>query len=209
MPILSLLESAFVHRGVHPVLLHAPALSSCSIRLQLVPGHLFLPEIDAADELAKRGALLAPSAIPCSLSSLISRIYSCLFSDWRRTVSSKFFDTQVPSTSTEELVMLAVSSLVYAATDTALFYAVISLGLAESKILPAAPADTRPRTPLISFCTVQLRTLYVAHSLATLRPLVQTLGSCAASGAPWSSAMPPSHARGWVNNNKRFFKSLR
>ena len=28
--------------------------------------------------------------------------------------------------------------------------------------------DTRPRTPFISFCTVQLQTLYVAHSLATL-----------------------------------------
>ena len=30
------------------------------------------------------------------------------------------------------------------------------------------PVDTRPRTPLISFCTVQLRTLCAAHSLATL-----------------------------------------
>ena len=29
--------------------------------------------------------------------------------------------------------------------------------------------DTRPRTSLISFCTVQLRTLCAAHSLATLR----------------------------------------
>ena len=28
--------------------------------------------------------------------------------------------------------------------------------------------DTRPRTSLISFCTVQLRTLCAAHSLATL-----------------------------------------
>ena len=46
-----------------------------------------------------------PSAIPCSLSFLISRIHSRLISDWRRTVSSKFFDTQVPSISTEELVL--------------------------------------------------------------------------------------------------------
>ena len=46
--------------------------------------------------------LLASSAIPCSLSPLI---HSSLFSDWRRTVSSKFFDTQVPSISTEELVL--------------------------------------------------------------------------------------------------------
>ena len=38
--------------------------------------------------------------------SLIFRIHSCLISDWRRTVSSKFFDTQVPSISTEELVLL-------------------------------------------------------------------------------------------------------
>ena len=32
----------------------------------------------------------------------------------------------------------------------------------------AALADTRPRIPLISFCTVQLRTLCAAHSLAIL-----------------------------------------
>ena len=66
------------------------------------------------------------------------------------------------------LVMLAVSSLIFAATDTAFYKVLISLGLAESRILRAAPVDTRPRTPLISFCTVQLRTLCAAHSLATL-----------------------------------------
>ena len=81
------------------------SLSSCSITLQWVPGHSFLPGNDAADELARRGALLAPSATPCSLSPLISRIHSYLFSDWRHIASSKFFDTQVPSISTEELVV--------------------------------------------------------------------------------------------------------
>ena len=55
--------------------------------------------------LPDREALLVPSAIPCSLSFLTSGIHSCLFTDWRRTVSSKFFDTQVPSISTEELVL--------------------------------------------------------------------------------------------------------
>ena len=68
-------------------------------------GHSFLPGNDAADKLARRGALLAPSAIPCSLSLLISRIHSRLISDWRCTVSSKFFDTQVPSIFTKELVL--------------------------------------------------------------------------------------------------------
>ena len=81
------------------------SLSSCSIRLQWVPIHSFLPGNDTADELARQGALLAPSAIPCSLYPLISRIHSRLFSDWRRTISSKCFGTQVPSISTEELVL--------------------------------------------------------------------------------------------------------
>ena len=65
----------------------------------------FLRGNDAADELAGWGALLAPSAIPCSLCPFMSRIHCCLFSDWRRTVSSKFFGTQVASISTEKLVL--------------------------------------------------------------------------------------------------------
>ena len=36
----------------------------------------------------------------------------------------------------------------------------------------------------------------------SLRPLVQALGSCPASGAPWSSAMPPSLGRGRVTTTK-------
>ena len=112
-----------------------------------------------------------PSAIPCSLSPLISHIHSCLFSDWRSTVSSKFFDTQVPSIFTEELVLPSHARCVLSrlrCNGHSLLLALISLGLAESRILPAAPVDTCPRTPLISFCTVQLRTLCAAHSLATL-----------------------------------------
>ena len=42
---------------------------------------------------------------PLVVSPLTSRIHSRLISDWRRTVSSKYFDTQVPSISTEELVL--------------------------------------------------------------------------------------------------------
>ena len=81
------------------------SLSSCSIWLQWILEHAFLQGNDAADELAKRGMLLVFSAIPCSLSLLFTRIHFSLFSDWRRTVSSKFFYTQVCSISTEELVL--------------------------------------------------------------------------------------------------------
>ena len=69
------------------------------------PRTLVSPGERRVDELARRGALLAPSAIACSLSPLISRIHSCLFPNWRRTVSSKCFDTQALSISTEKLVL--------------------------------------------------------------------------------------------------------
>ena len=81
------------------------SLFSCIIRLQWVPGYSFLPGNDATDELARQRALLVPSAILCSLSSLISRIHSWPLPDWRCTISSKFFDTQISLFSTEELVL--------------------------------------------------------------------------------------------------------
>ena len=144
---------------------------SFTIRLQSVPGHSFLLGNDATNELATRRALLVHSTIPYSLSPLISRILACLFSDRRRTVSSKFFDTQVPSISTEELVLPHHASCVLSRLRCNGHNLLLSSYLSRIGrivILYAAPADIRPRTPLISFCTVQLRTLCAAHSLTTL-----------------------------------------
>ena len=51
--------------------------------------------------------LLAFPTVPVTPGTPVSfsRIHSCFFSDWRRTVSSKLFDMQVPSISTEELLL--------------------------------------------------------------------------------------------------------
>ena len=171
------------------------------------PRNSFLPANDAADELARRGARLALSAVPCSLFSLVSRIHSCLFSDWRRTVSSKFFDTQVSSISIEELVLPRHARCVLSWLRCNGHSLLLSsyLGLAESRILPAAPVDTRPRKPLISFCTVQLRTLCPAHSL-----MILCLSTTSGPGhgefpgfwGTWSSAMPPIPWKGSGNQQQ-------
>ena len=94
---------------------------------------------------------------------LLSLVFTLVFSRTGGVLSHRSILThrfpQFPPRNLCSLVMLAVFSLAYAATDTSFCYALISLGLAESRILPAAPADTSPRALLISFCTVQLRTL--------------------------------------------------
>ena len=80
-------------------------------------------------------------------------------------------NTQVPSISTEEFVLprhaRCVLSRLRCNGHSLLLGSYLSrIGRIEN--FSAAPVDTRPRTPLISFCTVQLRTLCTVHSLATL-----------------------------------------
>ena len=108
-------------------------------------------------------SLVVSLLLPLVSTLVLSRTGGVLFH--RSSLTHRF--PRFPPRNLCSLITLAVFSLVYAATDTA-FFQVISIGLAVSRFLPAAPVDTRPRTPLISFCTVQLRTLCAAYSLATL-----------------------------------------
>ena len=94
-----------------------------------------------------------PSAIPCCLSPLTSRIHSCLFSDCRRTVSSKFFDTQVPSISTEELVLSRLRCNGHSLLLSSYFS---SIGRIEN---PSCSACEHPCQDT-SHSAVQLRTLW-------------------------------------------------
>ena len=145
---------------------------SCSIRLQWVPGHSFLLGNDAADELARRGALLAPSAIPCSV-SFISRIHSRLISDWRRTVSSKYFDTQVPSISTEKLVLpchaRCVLSRLRCKGHSLLLGSYLSrIGRIENPSCSACGHSSKDTSHLILHCpaTISLRHSFFGDSLS-------------------------------------------
>ena len=100
------------------------------------PRTLVFPGNDAADELARRGALLVISVIPCSL-------FLFSFSDWRRTVSSKFFDTQVPSISTQELVLPLNARCVLSRLPCNGHILLLRFYLTKiGRILPAAPAYT-------------------------------------------------------------------
>ena len=155
--------------------------------------------------------LLVPTAIPCSLSSLIFGIHFSLFSDWRHTVSSKFFDTQAPSISTEELVLLrhtrCVLSRLRCNGNSLLLSSYLSrIGRIENPFCSACGHPSQDTSHLVLHCpaTDSLRRSLFGYFLS--RPLVQTLGSFPASGATWSSDINPPFGRGWVTTAKAKLK---
>ena len=106
---------------------------------------------------------------------------STLLSDWRRMPhvnSSTYWFPRFPLRNLCSLVTLAVFSLEFAARAQPTVE-LLSLELAEWRILHVAPAVIRPRTPLISLscpATVSLHTLCF-RGLLYIRPLVQAVGT--------------------------------
>ena len=134
--------------------------------------HSFLTGNNAADVLARSGALPMPSTIPCSFSAFISRIHSSLFSDWRRTVSSKFFDTQVPSISAEKLALLhhaccTLSRLCCNGHSLLLSSFLIRIGRTENSSGSACEHPSQDISHVILHClaTDSLRCLFFGDSL--------------------------------------------
>ena len=115
---------------------------------------------------------------PLVVSPLISRIHSFLFSNWRRTVSSKFFDTQVPSISTEELVLprhaRCVLSRLRCNGHSPLLGSYLSrIGRIENPCCSACGHSSQDTSHLILHCpaTNSLRRSLFGDSVS-LRPLV-------------------------------------
>ena len=138
-----------------------------------------------------------------SLQSLVvsliqtSRIHFCLFLDWRRIVSFKFFNTPVHSVSTEEFVLPCHSRSVFSHLcckrhSLMLNFSFYTIGRIEISSCSACGHPTHDTSHFILHCsaTNSFRRLNFGDSFISLRPLVQALGSCSVSGAPQYSAMP-------------------
>ena len=102
-----------------------------------------------------------PSAIPCNRLLFTFRVHSCLFSDWRRTVLSKFFDIQLPSVCTEELVLPRHACCVLSRLRCSGHNLLFSSFLLNWQNRESFMQRLQSSVPcyLISFCTAQLWTL--------------------------------------------------
>ena len=126
----------------------------------------------------ERYSCFLQSLVVSFLSPLVSTLV--FFSDWRRTISSKFFDTQVPSISTEKLVLPRHARYVFSRLRSNKHSLLLScylsrIGRIESPYCSACGHLSQDTFHLILQCPVTdslRRSLFVS-----LRPAVQALGS--------------------------------
>ena len=147
-----------------------------------------------------------------SLQSLVvsliqtSRIHFCLFLDWRRTVSSKFFNTLVHSVSAEEFVLPCHARSVLSRLCCNKHSLLLNFYFYRIGRIKISSCSACGHFILHCSATNSFRRLNFGDSLISLRPLVQALGSCSVSGAQRYSAMPPSLGRGWVATTATTFE---
>ena len=97
------------------------SLPFCSIRLQWVPGHSFLPGNNVADELTRWGHYYFCHLQSLVVSLLLSLVSTHLFSQTGGVLSQKSLThrfPRFPPRNLGSLIMLARFSLVFPATDT-------------------------------------------------------------------------------------------
>ena len=140
--------------------------------------------VSLGNNAARRGALVAPSAIPCSLFPLISRIHlSLFFSDWNAPSSRS---------------LCSLSSTLQRTQPSVKFLFLQDWQNRESflqRLRTLVPGHLSSHSARSSDGLFAPLALLVTLSL---QPPVQALGRFPASGAPWSSAMPPSLGRGRI-----------
>ena len=105
LSVLSTLSAPLPYLPPNPYPIHNSLSQSKVVHLQWILSHSSLPSNDLADSLAKAGASLDPSNISVSLAPLISSQRQSLYTSWRRSVQSGFFQHQIPSVSPEELTL--------------------------------------------------------------------------------------------------------
>ena len=122
-----------------------------------------------------------------------------------RTVSSKFFDTLVPSISTEELVLLCharcVLSRLHCNGHSLLLSSYLFRIYRIENPSCSACGHLSSHSALSSYGLFGWLALW--QFSVSVQPLVQTLGSCPASGASWSSAINSSLGRGRITTTAK------
>ena len=152
--------------------------------------------LSLGNNAARRGALVAPSAIPCSLFPLISHIHLSLF----------FQTGMLP-----RHARCVLSHLRCNEHSLLLSFYFFRIGRIENLSCSACGHSSQDTSHLILHCpaTDSLHRSHFGDSLfLSLQPPVQALGSFPASGAPWSSAMPPSLGRSRITTTTTNVKRI-
>ena len=162
-----------------PVIVPKSSLSYMLLSgVSLTSRHIQTPSLpcnDLADSLAKANAPLDLSNISVSLAPLISSQRLSLYTSWRRSVQSGFFQHQIPTVSPEELTLprsarCALSRLRCNGHSTLLNSDLHKVGRAETPSCSNCDSEPQDLSHLVLDCPVldPLRRAIFGHTLSLL-----------------------------------------